>query len=95
LPGTLNVQVSHQQSVSKLAGDARIMATTEMDAHHAFRFGDSAWGIQFHPEFDKAIVKKYVAFYQNQTGNKVKENKLADAPEAVMILQQFAKLIRQ
>jgi GMP synthase (glutamine-hydrolysing) len=31
-----------------------------MDPNAAFRLGDRAWGIQFHPEFDADIMRGYI-----------------------------------
>ncbi|MFS2053561.1 GMP synthase, partial [Variovorax sp. CT11-76] len=30
------------------------------DPVHAFRVGDSAWGVQFHPEFDAHAMRDYI-----------------------------------
>ena len=31
----------------------------QFDRNHAFRLGDSAWGVQFPPEFDAATIRSY------------------------------------
>jgi GMP synthase (glutamine-hydrolysing) len=35
-----------------------------MDKNHAFRVGTSAWGLQFHPEFDADITQHYINYYR-------------------------------
>jgi GMP synthase (glutamine-hydrolysing) len=57
----LHVPVSHMQAVLELPSGARRLARAALDENHAFAIGDRAWGVQFHPEFDAAIVRGYVA----------------------------------
>ena len=51
---------THVDAVTVLPEAARILATTELDPHAALRFGERAWGVQFHPEFDQQVMKEYV-----------------------------------
>ena len=36
------------------------LATTDQDAHAALRFTDTAWGVQFHPEFSARHMHGYL-----------------------------------
>ena len=38
----------------------RSMAFKSVKPHHAFRIGNCAWGLQFHPEFDEDIMRAYL-----------------------------------
>jgi len=58
---TLRVQASHSESVLELPPGATRLAATNLDPNHAFRIGRTAWGVQFHPEFDADIVRRYLA----------------------------------
>jgi GMP synthase (glutamine-hydrolysing) len=60
LPIRLSVQTGHTQSVIKLPKGAVLLSRSAMDPHHAFRYGDAAWGVQFHPEFDADIMREYL-----------------------------------
>lgn len=60
----LMVQASHRQCVIRLPEHAVCLAKTAMDPHHAFRFGENCWGLQFHPEFNKTISRHYIQYYQ-------------------------------
>ena len=40
--------------------DAVVLATGAATPVEAFRVGDRAYGVQFHPEFDAALVETYV-----------------------------------
>lgn len=51
---------THVDSVTKLPPGARLLATTALEPHAALRFGERAWGVQFHPEFDERVMRDYV-----------------------------------
>lgn len=57
----LVVQTSHRQVVTTLPSGATLLARSPKDAHHAFRIGENAWGVQFHPEFDHVVSRAYVS----------------------------------
>ena len=57
------VQVCHTQSVVRLPDGARRLASSGRDRNEAFRVGDAAWGVQFHPEFDAEVVRAYIREY--------------------------------
>ena len=51
---------SHLEAVLRLPPDATRLASTALDDNSAFSIG-SAWGIQFHPEFDATVMRTYLA----------------------------------
>lgn len=51
---------THVDSVTVLPPGAQILARTELEPHAALRFGDRAWGVQFHPEFDERVMADYI-----------------------------------
>lgn len=51
---------THVDSVTVLPQGAAVLAQTELEPHAAVRFGERAWGVQFHPEFDEAVMREYV-----------------------------------
>jgi GMP synthase (glutamine-hydrolysing) len=51
---------THVDSVTVLPKGAQVLATTALEPHAALRFGERAWGVQFHPEFDAQIMREYV-----------------------------------
>lgn len=56
----LVVQTSHSQCVLQPPVGATVLARSPKDAHHAIRFGERVWGVQFHPEFDGEVARTYV-----------------------------------
>jgi len=99
LPRELPVNASHRQAVLELPPGALRLATTDKDANHAFRYGDSVWGVQFHPEFDREIVNAYVAYSAPDLaarGENAAEIALSsrDTPDGSLVLQQFHTICR-
>ncbi|MFM1891358.1 MAG: hypothetical protein RLZ44_435 [Pseudomonadota bacterium] len=64
LPAQFAVQASHRQAVLRLPAGAVRLAASAQDPNHAFRWGERAWGVQFHPEFDPRIVSAYADYYR-------------------------------
>ena len=63
LPPTFPVQVSHRQTVLRLPEGAVHLAYSQGDQHQAFRIDGQAWGLQFHPEFDRHIMSAYIRYH--------------------------------
>ncbi len=97
MPGEFDAQVSHQQSVLRLPTGARLLGSSDKDLHQAVAYGDCAWGVQFHPEFDAAIIRQFVAHYHEQlqavgdSAERVLAN-VSESPYSAILLQRFARL---
>ena len=93
----LPVQTSHKQAVLKLPDGASRLATTDRDSNHAFRFRESVWGVQFHPEFSLAVTRHYIRYYQDKGLLKEEPQGLLDncdeTPQAAAILSKFSNVI--
>ena len=97
LPERFNVNVSHQQSVVQLPSEAIELALSSSNNLQAFRFGDKSWGIQFHPEFSKDIVRKYIderSMTIREEGLDLEklESLVSDTPNSVILFQRFCQL---
>ncbi|MCT9166403.1 hypothetical protein B9X71_13210 [Acinetobacter baumannii] len=64
LPIAFPAHTVHWQSVSKLPLNAILLASSQLDKHHAFRIGDRIWGVQFHPEFSEVEMNFYINEYK-------------------------------
>jgi len=64
LPIAFPAHTVHWQSVSKLPLNAILLASSQLDKHHAFRIGDRTWGVQFHPEFSEVEMNFYINEYK-------------------------------
>lgn len=60
LDSQFEVQTTHSQSVIRLPGTATLLATTQLDPHHAFKIGNNTYGVQFHPEFSARTIQHYL-----------------------------------
>jgi GMP synthase (glutamine-hydrolysing) len=92
--------MSHTQSVLRLPDNTRLLASSDMDKNQAFVFENFAWGVQFHPEFDKEIVVEYVNQYREVL---LRENKNPDhiierafnTHSGPKILKRFAEIVQE
>lgn len=60
VPTRFHAQTTHLQSVTAPPPGAAVLARSALDDCHAFRWGRSAWGLQFHPEFSTAHMRGYI-----------------------------------
>ena len=97
LPDSLNVQAFHFESILNLPEHAVVLASNDMDKHHAYRFGDNAWGVQFHPEFDQEIMDHAIDVYENMisdAGFNLKKLRagIQESDHGKMLIQRFIAL---
>lgn len=60
VPGRFLAHTTHAQSVLRLPPSAVRLAGNAFEPNHAFRVGDAAWGVQFHPEYSREIMDAYL-----------------------------------
>lgn len=60
LPARFSVNTTHVDTVVRLPPDARLLASTALDATSAFAMGDTLRAVQFHPELDASAMRAYV-----------------------------------
>ena len=88
------VQVTHSEAVLSLPPGTRVIAHAQGDPHHALHFGGNSWGLQFHPEFDRAIMQAYLVERREDIVAEgldygALETSLADAPLGPAVLARF------
>jgi GMP synthase (glutamine-hydrolysing) len=91
------VHVTHVQSVVELPRDARLLASTEMDPLHAFAVGDRIFGVQFHPEFDADVMRRYLTGRREAIESEGIDvdallGEVVEAPSGPRLLRRFASL---
>jgi GMP synthase (glutamine-hydrolysing) len=97
LPARFAVQATHLQTVLVLPHGARLLATSQQDAACAFRWGKSAWGVQFHPEFSTSLMRGYIrakreALASEGSDAAAMEHAVRAAPRARELLRRFVAL---
>jgi GMP synthase (glutamine-hydrolysing) len=98
IPAQFSVHVTHQQSVLALPPGAQVLASNEFEPHHAIRFRERVWGVQFHPEFDAEVMRAYLDARAPQLeaeGFKLDQMHAAvqETPESRTVLRNFAALL--
>jgi len=97
--GALRAHTTHLEAVLELPDSAIRLGSSEGDPNAAFAYGPSAWGVQFHPEFDAYVMKRYI---EERRELLVAENIDADArlaaveecPDGSALLRRFRELSR-
>ena len=81
LPEVFFAHATHAQTVMELPANSRRLAESPLETNHAFRLGNNAWGVQFHPEFLVEIMSTYIS---EQTATLVKEGHNAAALQSAI-----------
>ena len=63
--GELPVAQWHEDFVSELPAGATLLASSALCINQIYRIGSKSYGVQFHPEIDLSIVKKWEADADN------------------------------
>lgn len=100
LPLSFPAHVTHSQSALKLPPGAVRLAESEHECNHAYRVGKCAWGVQFHPEFNAAIMRSYIEHQDRDltsTGRDIVKilGTVEETPVAAEVLVRFARLVMQ
>jgi GMP synthase (glutamine-hydrolysing) len=97
LPERFQAHATHAQSVLTLPPESILLAENDYEAHHAFRIGRCAWGVQFHPEYNSHIMRDYLLKQEKlltEAGQNVAalSQKICKTPAANALLARFASL---
>ena len=100
LPDQFLAHVVHSQCVRSLPKRAVILASNAFEPHHAFRIGDFAWGVQFHPEFGTDAMAGYIEetmknLNSDEAISKFPSIKVFATVEASSVLPKFVQLVKQ
>jgi GMP synthase (glutamine-hydrolysing) len=99
LPNAFQVQATHLQTVLRAPEGATVLARSVHDACQAFRWGDRAWGVQFHPEFSATHMRGYVqareeALIREGRCHKQVARGVSATPQARLVLRRFVRHAR-
>lgn len=98
LPGRAWMQATHVESVLELPPGAVRLAENAADPNHAFRVGERAWGVQFHPEFDADVMAAYLSARREIIRSEgldpeALDRDVRESPEGPRLLARFAALL--
>ncbi len=96
--GTFPVHMSHVESVLVPPDGAVVLGETDIEPNAALRFGPRQWGVQFHPEFDADIMRRYVEARREIIRGEGSDPEAmiaaaTETPESTSILNRFATLV--
>lgn len=98
IPTKFYAHETHYQSAIKLPIGSIVLAKNSHEKHQAVRFSNLIWGIQFHPEFNKTIMKEYIIKQEQtlenlgfDTNNLIKNVK--DCSISSKVLNNFEKIL--
>jgi GMP synthase (glutamine-hydrolysing) len=96
LPERFAAQATHLQSVLKLPDGATLLAKSDHDPVHAYRWKDHVWGVQFHPEFSTTHMRGYVRARRDALHGEGRcvtttERGVSATPHARRVLRRFAR----
>ena len=97
LPEQFPVHATHSQSVLALPPGAVLLAENDFEPHHAFRLGRCAWGVQFHPEYDRRVMRDYILAQADSLADAGRQpdsllRAVRETPAAHSLLREFARL---
>ncbi len=98
LPPIFSAHATHSQSVLELPQGAVLLASNSFEAHHAFRLGSCAWGVQFHPEYHCDHMRLYVQEQaEDLCGNGMDIRGILDSicetPAAAQLIRNFTRYV--
>ncbi|MEJ8815987.1 hypothetical protein WKW77_33355 [Variovorax ureilyticus] len=99
LPPTFTARLVHRQSVLRLPDGAVPLTANDHERHQAFRFGPSAWGVQFHPEFSAAAMRGYIETLGSDLRDEGKDPSALSAdvietPDASRLMRNFVRHVQ-
>ncbi|HSH49859.1 MAG TPA: glutamine amidotransferase [Halomonas sp.] len=100
LPTPFVAQLTHAQSVLTAPDDATVLAANAFDANQALRYGPKQWSVQFHPEFNAAVMRAYLERQRDvlrKQGDDPEQllREVQETPLAASLLPRFGELMLQ
>lgn len=91
---------THDQSVIKLPPNAVVLACNHKEQYQAVRFKSLIWGVQFHPEFNRNIMREYILHQEDTLKDLgISKNKLLDnidkCHKSHTILSNFMDIVQK
>lgn len=95
--GAQSVNTTHVDSIVRLPRGAEVLASTALEPHSAVRFGRHAFGVQFHPEIDGAVMRQYLEarrpiLLAEGFDFEAAQRAAEDAPQGAAVIERFLQL---
>jgi len=94
LEGSFAANACHRDSVVRLPENTEVLARSNGDPHQCLRFSSRCYGVQFHPEFDAAVMRDMVEARRPQLDTEGLDadqlwERARNTPDAARIFQNF------
>ncbi len=98
--GSLCAHTTHAEAVLELPDAATPLGSSKRDPYTAFCFGTAAWGVQFHPEFDAHVMRRYIEERREllaAEGIDVDDRlaQVEECPDAAAVLRRFCEVLNR
>jgi GMP synthase (glutamine-hydrolysing) len=98
LPASFDAFTGHKEAISRLPGQAVLLASSERCPVQAFRIGANIYATQFHPELDmtglrtRLEVYKYAGYFPPDQADEIREQAAQhDVSSAPIVLRGFTQ----
>lgn len=96
LPLQFDAHLVHAQSVMQLPPRATLLGSSAGEPHQCYRVDQHVWGVQFHPEFNEAVMQLYIDhLLQDGKVSSTTKAVVAPTPYSAKLLTHFAEYVRQ
>lgn len=102
LPGRVTAIENHVDAITALPPGAPWLMQSERCPHQAFRVGERAWGVQFHPEATAAQTRRWdperlhrLGFDPAQVQSRAERDDAAAAPVWREVARRFAAVVHE
>ncbi|NND43962.1 MAG: glutamine amidotransferase [Xanthomonadales bacterium] len=97
-PPSFLAQMTHLETVLEMPPGAELLGRTAQDEHAILRFGELAWGVQYHPEFSAEVMREYIRrraplLAEEGLDPAVMLAQVAATPDAAAVLPAFARQV--
>jgi GMP synthase (glutamine-hydrolysing) len=94
----LLVHTTHSEAVLELPEPAVRLAWSETDPNSAFSIGTATWGVQFHPEFDAHVMKRYIEERRELLAAEDIDaddrlSRVEESPDGTSVLRRYCELL--
>jgi GMP synthase (glutamine-hydrolysing) len=96
--GSLRAHTTHAEVVLELPEAAARLGSSDGDPNTAFSLGTAAWGVQFHPEFDAHVMKRYIEerrslLLAENINPDIRLAAVEECPSGARLLRRFAEYL--
>lgn len=93
---TFAANATHVDTVVRLPPRAVSLASSALEAHHAIRFAEACYGVQFHPELDADLMRAYLDARRDVCGSEGLDTDglraaVTETPSSRRVLQNFVR----